>query len=117
MRVMETYEPAYEAQGCGTLEKYLESREPVVIAFSSPTCGACAMYKPEFEYAKEQFTGIEFVWFNIASCPDAAFQLGIPGTPTTVVVSGGEIKGAWIGAVPAEEVIEAVKKILDEEKE
>jgi len=31
------------------------------------------------------------------------------------VVSKGDIKGAWIGAVPAEEVVEAVKKILEEE--
>ncbi|MEB3772061.1 MAG: thioredoxin family protein [Desulfurococcales archaeon] len=111
---MEAYE-TYGVEGCDKLGRYLSSKDPVVIAFSSPTCGACAMYRPEFEYAKEQFPGVEFVWFNIVSCPNAAYQLGIPGTPTTIVVSKGDIKGAWIGAVPAEEVVKAVKKILEEE--
>jgi thiol-disulfide isomerase/thioredoxin len=116
VKTVKTYESDYEVHGCDALDKYIRSKEPLVIAFSSPTCSACAMYKPEFDYAKEQFPGIEFIWFNIASCPQAAFELGIPGTPTTIVVRDADIKGAWIGAVPAEEVVEAVKKILGEKE-
>ncbi|MCE4614084.1 MAG: thioredoxin family protein [Desulfurococcales archaeon] len=113
---MEKYESVYEAQGCSIIEKYFKTKKPVVIAFSSPTCGACEIYKPEFDYAKEQFPEIEFVWFNIASCPEAAFHLGIPGTPTTIVVDNGVIKGAWVGAVPADNVGEAVKNIMEEKE-
>ncbi len=110
---MEAYVEEYGVEGCDTLQKLLSSKEPVVIAFSSPTCGACMMYKPEFEAAKEIVNGkARFIWFNIASCPNAAFELGIPGTPTTIVIVNGEIAGAWIGAVPVEQLVEAVTQII-----
>ncbi|MCE4617651.1 MAG: thioredoxin family protein [Desulfurococcales archaeon] len=103
-----------EMSNCKEFEKVLNTNKPVVVAFSSPTCAACMMYRPEYEAAAEMVDNVVFVWFNLAGCPDIAYQLGIMGTPTTVVFKNGEIKGAWIGAVDYATVVEAINESITE---
>ncbi len=84
----------------------LQHSRPVVVAFSSRTCGACAMYDPEFGGVRQQdSSGTKFAKVLAEDSPGLFARYQVAATPTTVLLRGG-VEVAWQqGAVTAYELL------------
>ncbi len=93
---------------------------PVVIAmFTSPTCAACAIYKPIFyEFAKKarRMYGdrVKFVEVDVYYAYEKAMELGIMGTPTTIIFRNCEVVDGFVGAVDEYSLEEILRPYLEE---
>lgn len=62
---------------------YHESDRPIVVKYSSPTCGPCHTLKPILQKVVDEYDGkIHYVEIDIEEDPDIAENAGIVGTPT-----------------------------------
>jgi len=92
---------------------------PVVIAvFTSPTCAACAVYKPIFyAYAEEVLRRggseakkkIKFIEVDVYHLYEEALNLGVMGTPTTIVFQNCKPVDGFPGAVDDITLVEILK--------
>ncbi|BDA41725.1 Thioredoxin reductase [Coccomyxa sp. Obi] len=62
---------------------YHESDRPLVVLYTSPTCGPCRTLKPILNKVADEFTGkLHFVEIDVEEDPQIAQAGGITGTPT-----------------------------------
>jgi thioredoxin reductase (NADPH) len=92
-----THEPAIDAdnfdidrqkhQGQYALRKlYHESPRPLVVMYTSPTCGPCKRLKPMLNTVLDEYEkSIHYVEIDIAEDPEIAESAGIMGTPCVQV--------------------------------
>ncbi|CAL6278568.1 unnamed protein product [Bathycoccus prasinos] len=92
-----THEPAIDAdnfdidrqkhQGQYALRKlYHESPRPLVVMYTSPTCGPCKRLKPMLSTVLDEYEkSIHYVEIDIAKDPEIAESAGIMGTPCVQV--------------------------------
>lgn len=65
---------------------YHESSRPIVVLYTSPTCGPCRSLKPIFNKVIEEFAGqVHMVEIDIEKDPEIAEASGVTGTPTIMV--------------------------------
>ncbi len=94
-------------------------RNPVVVAiFTSPTCPACRVYKPIFyRYAAEasQKLGgrVVFAEVDVFYAPEAAYEVGVMSTPTTVIFKGCKPVDGFVGIADEDTLNEFIVKYLD----
>lgn len=78
---------------------YHETSQPILVLYTSPTCGPCRSLKPILQkLVDEEFTGrIKYVLIDIEQDPEIAQAGGITGTPTVQIFKDkakvGEFKG------------------------
>ncbi len=92
---------------------------PVVVAiFTSPTCAACAIYKPIFyAYAEEVYRrggeearkNIKFIEVDVYHLYEEALDLGVMGTPTTIVFQKCKPVDGFPGAVDDITLVEILR--------
>ncbi len=92
---------------------------PVVVAiFTSPTCAACAIYKPIFyAYAEEVYRrggeearrNIKFIEVDVYHLYEEALDLGVMGTPTTIVFQSCKPVDGFPGAVDDITLVEILR--------
>jgi thioredoxin reductase (NADPH) len=92
-----THEPAIDAdnfdierqkhRGQYALRKlYHESSRPLVVMYSSPTCGPCKRLKPMLETVLSEYEqSIHYVEIDIVDDPEIAESAGVMGTPCVQV--------------------------------
>ena len=103
------------------LDKAVCRHRVAVILFSSPTCPACAAYRPIFyQYASEakKRYGEEKVGFYEANVYDAlekAWELGITATPTTIIFKNCKPVDAIVGLVDEDSLAYIVKLYLEKD--
>ena len=62
---------------------YHESKKPILVIFSSPSCGPCHVLKPQLKRVIKELDGAVLgVEIDIDKDQDIAKQAGINGTPT-----------------------------------
>ncbi len=89
------------------LEKIVKSSEFVLVAFTGITCPACQLYRPVLEELGKRVNPlIRVVEYIVDYDPDPALELGILGTPTTVVYVRGEPREGFTGAVDLPDLVE-----------
>ncbi len=83
------------------------SRRPVVVVvFTGLTCPACAMYRSVLEKLAELAPELSIVEYIVDYDPEPALELGITGTPATVVYIDGEPVEGFLGAIDLPELAE-----------
>ncbi len=93
----------------------LQHSRPVVVDFSSRTCGACAKYDPEFARALDQdFTGTKFAKVLAQEAPALFSRYQVAATPTTILFRGGVEIARQQGALSGYELLSWMRRNVAE---
>jgi thioredoxin reductase (NADPH) len=92
---------------------YHESKKPLLVVYTSPTCGPCHVLKPQIKRVLQelgdQAQGVEI---DIEADQDIAAQAGITGTPTIQLFKNKELKNTWRGVKQRSEFRQAIEAVL-----
>jgi len=90
-------------------------KEPLVVAvYTTPTCSACAMYKPIYYIvASDHQDGVKWIEVDAYQAPEAAFEYGVTATPTTIIFLHGKPVDGFVGIMDEEGLWEAVKPFYE----
>ncbi len=79
-------------------EKVLKAPKPVAVLFSSATCPACQVIKPQFKaLAERRASGADFYEMDVGET-ESWKEYGVMGIPTVIVFRGGK-PGERFGAM------------------
>ncbi|MFO0057230.1 MAG: thioredoxin-disulfide reductase [Cyanobacteriota bacterium] len=92
---------------------YHESQKPLLVIYTSPTCGPCHVLKPQLKRVLSELDGkAQGVEIDIESDQEVAAQAGISGTPTVQIFMGKELKNQWRGVKQRSEFRQAIDSLL-----
>ena len=92
---------------------YHESKKPLLVIFSSPSCGPCHVLKPQLKRVIKELEGaVQGIEIDIDKDQEIAKQAGITGTPTVQLFKEKLLKKQWQGVKQRSEFKEAIKNIL-----
>lgn len=94
---------------------YHESNNPLLVVYTSPSCGPCHVLKPQLKRVLNDLEGkAQGVEIDIESDQDIAAQAGITGTPTIQLFMKKELKNTWRGVKQRSEFRQAIENLLTE---
>lgn len=71
--------------------KVLQSKQPVLVDFYSPTCGPCRRLSPTISTLADEFAGRSVIAkVNVNALPDLAQQFRITGVPAVLIYVNGQ---------------------------
>ncbi len=92
---------------------YHESNKPILVIFSSPSCGPCHVLKPQLKRVISEFNGaVQGIEIDIEKDQNIAKQAGINGTPTVQLFKEKLLKKQWQGVKQRSEFKEAIQNII-----
>ncbi len=92
---------------------YHESHKPILVIFSSPSCGPCHVLKPQLKRVINEFEGaVQGIEIDIDKDQQIAKQAGINGTPTVQLFKDKLLKKQWQGVKQRSEFKEAIQNII-----
>ena len=92
---------------------YHESNKPILVIFSSPSCGPCHVLKPQLKRVIKEFDGaVQGIEIEIDKDQEVAKQAGINGTPTIQLFKDKLLKKQWQGVKQRSEFKEAIQNII-----
>lgn len=92
---------------------YHESCKPLLVIYTSPTCGPCHVLKPQLKRVLNELNGkAQGVEIDIEADQDIALQAGITGTPTIQLFLDKELKTTWRGVKQRSEFRQAIETLL-----
>jgi len=92
---------------------YHESSKPILVIFSSPSCGPCHVLKPQLKRVINELNGkVQGIEIDIDKDQDIAKQAGINGTPTVQLFKDKLLKREWKGVKQRSEFKDAIKTLI-----
>jgi thioredoxin reductase (NADPH) len=92
---------------------YHDSPRPLLVIYTSPSCGPCHVLKPQLKRVLEDLAGqAQAVEIDIEAEPDIAQQAGVTGTPTVQLFLGRELRQQWRGVRQRSEFRQAIDDLL-----
>ena len=92
---------------------YHESAKPILVIFSSPSCGPCHVLKPQLKRVISELNGqVQGIEIDIDKDQEIAKQAGINGTPTVQLFKDKLLKRQWKGVKQRSEFKEAIKSLI-----
>ncbi len=92
---------------------YHESTKPILVIFSSPSCGPCHVLKPQLKRVINELNGeVQGIEIDIDKDQDIAKQAGINGTPTVQLFKDKLLKREWKGVKQRSEFKDAIKSLI-----
>ena len=92
---------------------YHESSKPILVIFSSRSCGPCHVLKPQLKRIINELSGeVQGIEIDIDNDQDIAKQAGINGTPTVQLFKDKLLKKQWKGVKQRSEFKEEIEKLL-----
>ena len=109
------YDPAAPWQkGSYALRKlYHDSSKPLLVVYTSPTCGPCHVLKPQLKRVIDELEGqAQGVEIDIEAEQEIAAQAGVTGTPTVQLFFDKELKQQWRGVKQRSEFRQAIEALV-----
>ena len=92
---------------------YHDSPRPLLVVYTSPSCGPCHVLKPQLKRVLEELEGrAQGVEINIEADPEIAQQAGVSGTPTVQLFFEKEMKQQWRGVKQRREFRAAIDALI-----
>jgi thioredoxin reductase (NADPH) len=92
---------------------YHESQRPLLVVYTSPTCGPCHVLKPQLKRVLDELGGrAQGVEIDIDADPAIAEQAGVTGTPTVQLFLRKELQQTWRGVKQRSEFRTAIEALL-----
>ena len=110
-----TYDPSGLWQkGSYALRKlYHDSTNPLLVVYTSPSCGPCHVLKPQLKRVLDELEGrAQGIEIDIEADQAIAEQAGVNGTPTVQLFHGKELKQQWRGVKQRSEFKAAIEQLL-----
>ena len=93
---------------------YHESSKPILVIFSSPSCGPCHVLKPQLKRVINELNGaVQGIEIDIDKDQEIAKQAGINGTPTVQLFKDKLLKRQWTGVKQRSEFKEAIQVLIN----
>lgn len=91
----------------------LQSRQPVLVDFWSPTCGPCRRLAPIVDELAEDNAGkVKIAKVDVDECRMVAMQYGIQALPTLLVFKDGEVQERIPGVPAKTRIQESLDSVL-----
>jgi thioredoxin reductase (NADPH) len=110
-----TYDSSAEWQkGSYALRKlYHDSNKPLLVIYSSPSCGPCHVLKPQLKRVLSELDGqAQGVEIDIEADQEIAEQAGVNGTPTVQLFYDKSLQQQWRGVKQRSEFKTAIEALL-----
>ena len=92
---------------------YHESERPLLVIYTSPSCGPCHVFKPQLKRVLQELDGAaQGVEINLEDDAAIAAQAGVSGTPTLQLFHQKELKQQWRGVQQRTPIKQAVEALL-----
>ena len=101
-------------KGAYALRKlYHDSPKPLLVVYTSPSCGPCHVLKPQLKRVLQELEGrAQGVEIDIEADPEIAQQAGVSGTPTVQLFFEKEMKQQWRGVKQRREFRAAIEALI-----
>src|ERR1700677_870920 len=91
---------------------------PVIVDLWAPWCGPCTTLGPMLERAVAATEGaVELAKVNVDENPRVAQSFGVQSIPAVFAIRDGKVADQFIGALPEQQVIDFVQKLLPAQSE
>jgi thioredoxin reductase (NADPH) len=92
---------------------YHDSNKPLLVVYTSPTCGPCHVLKPQLKRVLDELGGrAQGVEIDIEADREIAEQAGVTGTPTVQLFFQKELKQQFRGVKQRSEFRSAIESLL-----
>ena len=92
---------------------YHDSDRPLLVVYTSPTCGPCHVLKPQLKRVLDELGGLaQGVEIDIEADQDIAVQAGVTGTPTVQLFFNKELKQTFRGVKQRSEFKAAIDALI-----
>ena len=103
----------WQKGGYALRKLYHDSEKPLLVVYSSPTCGPCHVLKPQLKRVLDELGGrAQGVEIDIEADQEIAQQAGVSGTPTVQLFFQKELKQQFRGVKQRSEFKAAVEQLL-----
>jgi thioredoxin reductase (NADPH) len=106
-------EAPWQKGGYALRKLYHDSPKPLLVVYTSPSCGPCHVLKPQLKRVLGELAGqAQGVEIDIEADPEIAKQAGISGTPTVQLFFHKEMRQQWRGVKQRSEFVAAIELLL-----
>jgi thioredoxin reductase (NADPH) len=103
----------WQKGGYALRKLYHDSTKPLLVVYTSPTCGPCHVLKPQLKRVLEELGGrAQGVEIDIEVDQEIAQQAGVSGTPTVQLFFQKELKQQFRGVKQRSEFKAAIEQLL-----
>ena len=103
----------WQKGGYALRKLYHDSEKPLLVVYTSPTCGPCHVLKPQLKRVLDELGGrAQGVEIDIEADQEIAQQAGVSGTPTVQLFFQKELKQQFRGVKQRSEFKAAVEQLL-----
>ena len=117
----ETTEATYDSnaswqKGSYALRKlYHDSNRPLLVVYTSPSCGPCHVLKPQIKRVLDELQGeAQGIEIDIEADQEIAQKAGVNGTPTVQLFFDKQLKQQWRGVKQRSEFMDSIRSLLAE---